>query len=624
MGQSSGPLIVLHRKGFAVINPDQTPAPIEDYALIGDCLTAALVSRAGSIDWLCLPRFDSAACFAALLGTRRNGHWLISPTDPAPRITRRYLDGSMVLETLFETADGSVALIDFMPIGKNASSLIRLVEGRRGKVAMRLELALRFDYGASIPWVTRLPERGGFVAIAGPDLVVLRTKIPLHGHAMTTIASFDVTEGETIPFVLSHGPSHLPLPAPLDAAAELQSTSAFWTEWSGRCTYRGNWQEAVRRSCITLKGLTYAPTGGIAAAATTSLPEQLGGSRNWDYRYCWLRDATLTLYAMMNAGYYEEAQAWRDWLHRSIAGSADQIQIMYGLSGERRLAEWEVPWLPGYQGASPVRIGNAASAQIQLDVYGEVVNALHQARACGLKTPRSAWSMQRGMVDHLAKIWDQPDEGIWEVRGGAKHFTYSKVMCWVALDRAVRDAERHHLAAPVEQWRKLRDEIHASVCAQGFNEEKNSFTQSFGSPHLDASLLLLPLVGFLPPEDPRMRGTLAAIERELVEDGFVLRYRTDNNPSDGLPPGEGVFLACSFWLADNMRMQRRDREARDLFDRLLSLRNDVGLLAEEYDPCAQRQVGNFPQAFSHVALIGTAMNFSSARPGGRGETPPQP
>jgi GH15 family glucan-1,4-alpha-glucosidase len=607
-----------------VTDPDQPPAAIEDYALIGDCLTAALVSREGSIDWLCVPRFDSAACFAALLGTRRNGHWLIAPADPAPRITRRYLDGSMVLETLFETVEGSVALIDFMPIGKGFSSVVRLVKGRRGKVTMRLELALRFDYGASVPWVTRLAGHGGIVAIAGPDLAVLRTKVPLHGHAMTTLATFEISAGETIPFTLSHGPSHLKLPAPLDEAAELQATLAFWTEWSGRCTYRGDWEPAVRRSCITLKGLTYAPTGGIAAAPTTSLPEQLGGSRNWDYRYCWLRDATLTLNAMMNAGYYNEAQAWRDWLHRSIAGSPDQVQIMYGLSGERRLAEWEVPWLPGYQGAAPVRIGNAASEQVQLDVYGEVMNALSLAREGGLKTPSSGWSMQRGMINHLAKIWDQPDEGMWEVRGGAKQFTFSKIMAWVALDRAIRDAERHRLPGPIEQWRKLRDEIHATVCANGFAQSKNSFTQSFGSLHLDASLLMIPLVGFLPPEDPRVRGTLAAIERELVEEGFVLRYRTDNNPSDGMPPGEGVFLACSFWLADNMRLQHRDHEARDLFERLLSLRNDVGLLAEEYDPRARRQVGNFPQAFSHVALIGTAMNFASERTGGPGETPPQP
>ncbi|MBV9783229.1 MAG: glycoside hydrolase family 15 protein [Acidisphaera sp.] len=584
------------------------PSLIEDYALIGDRNTAALVSRNGSIDWLCWPRFDSAACFAALLGTPDHGRWLIAPKAPQPRITRQYRQGSMVLETLFETPDGSVALIDFMPVGHDNSSLIRLVEGRRGKVAMAMSLTLRFDYGASIPWVTRSPDHRGIVAIAGPDMAVLRTPVPLHGRDMRTVAEFEVAEGETVPFVLTHCPSHLSPPAPLDPTEELTATDAFWTEWSGACTHPTPYTEAVTRSLLTLKALSYAPTGGLAAAATTSLPEQLGGQRNWDYRYCWLRDATLTLLSLMDAGYYDEAKAWRDWLHRSVAGSAEQVQIMYGLAGERRLAEWEVDWLPGYQGAKPVRIGNAASGQLQLDVYGEVIDALHHARDGGLATPPSAWSMQTGLVEHLAEIWDQPDEGMWEVRGGRRQFTYSKVMAWVALDRSVRDARKYKLHGPIDKWEALRDRIHDTVCRQGFNTAKNSFVQHFDTTELDASLLLIPTVGFLPSEDPRVRGTLAAVERELLQDGFVMRYRTERG-ADGMPPGEGAFLACSFWLADNYIMQNRDDEARALFERLLSLRNDVGLLAEEYDPKAQRQVGNFPQAFSHLSLVGTAMNL---------------
>jgi len=592
--------------------PD-TPTAIEDYALIGDFTTAALVNRNGSIDWLCWPRFDSAACFSALLGTSENGRWKIAPADPNPRITRAYREGSLVLETLFETAEGCVALIDFMAVGAASSSVVRLVEGRRGRVAMAMELALRFDYGASIPWVTRLEDHSSLVAIAGPEMAVLRSGVELHGRAMTTVANFEVSAGQTVPFVLSHGPSHLARPAPVDAAAALTATLDYWTTWNARGTYRGPWQEPVRRSLVTLKALTYGPTGGMVAAPTTSLPEQLGGSRNWDYRYCWLRDATLTLLALMQAGYYEEAGAWRDWLHRSIAGSPDQIQIMYGISGERRLAEWEVPWLPGYQGAAPVRIGNAASAQLQIDVYGEVMDALHHARDGGLVAPPASWALQRGILAHLEQVWEQPDEGMWETRGGRRNFTLSKVMAWVALDRAVKDAERYELPGPLDQWRALRERIHATICREGYSESKGSFVQSFGSKDLDASLLLIPLVGFLPREDPRVRGTLAAIERELVEDGFVLRYRTGPD-ADGLPAGEGAFLACSFWLADNLQLQGRTGEARDLFQRLLSLRNDVGLLAEEYDPRAKRQVGNFPQAFSHVALIGSAMNLTDEGP----------
>jgi GH15 family glucan-1,4-alpha-glucosidase len=582
------------------------PSPIEDYALIGDCTTAALVSRGGSIDWLCWPRFDSPACFAALLGTGANGAWRIAPADPQARVHREYIDGSVVLETHFATADGEATLTDFMPVGNHASSVVRLVQGRRGRVDMQMALALRFDYGAAVPWVTRLPDGSGIVAIAGPDATVLRTPVELAGEELTTLAAFTVHEGQTVPFVLTHGPSHLRPGKPIDARAALAETLRFWTRWSRRCTYRGPYEAAVRRSLITLKALTYHPTGGIVAAPTTSLPEQLGGERNWDYRFCWLRDATLTLLAFMEAGYFEEAQAWRDWLHRSVAGSPGQVQIMYGLAGERHLREWQADWLPGYQGAKPVRIGNAAHAQLQLDVYGETMNALHHARAGGLASPPASWDLQRGLLEHLEQVWQLPDEGIWEVRGPPRNFTFSRVMAWVAFDRSIRSAEQFGLPAPLDQWRALRRDMHAMICRDGFNAERNSFTQSFGSRELDASLLLIPRLGFLPPEDPRVRGTLAAIERELLVDGFVLRYDSEKG-ADGLPPGEGAFLACSFWLADNYVFQGRTADAEALFARLLDLRNDVGLLAEEYDSTARRQVGNFPQAFSHVALVGTAL-----------------
>ena len=590
------------------------PLAIEDYALIGDCTTAALVGRNGSIDWLCWPRFDGTACFAALLGSSEHGRWRICPVDPAARVSRAYHDGTMVLETVFETADGSVALIDFMPIGQANSSVIRLVEGRRGSVAMRLHLTLRFDYGATVPWVTQLEDKSGLTATAGPSRVVFRAPLPLQGENLATVAEFNVVQGECVPFVLTHVPSHLQVPWALDWRAALQRTEAFWRGWSARCTYAGPWREAVQRSLLTLKAMTYAPTGGIVAAPTTSLPEQLGGERNWDYRYCWLRDATFTLLALMSAGYLEEAQAWRAWLQRSVAGSPDQIQIVYGLSGERQLIEWQVPWLPGYQGADPVRIGNAAADQLQLDVFGELVDALYQARKHFLAPVASAWAQQQTLIQHLEDIWELPDYGIWEVRGGRRQFTFSKVMAWVALDRSVRDAERFKLEAPLARWRELRDRMHATICERGFDTTRNSFTQSFGSRELDASLLLMPVVGFLPPDDPRIRATVAAIERELMVDGFVLRYRS-NTEVDGLPPGEGAFLPCSFWLADNYALQNRDAEARALFERLLSLGNDVGLLAEEYDPRARRQVGNFPQAFSHVALIGTALNLHHGRSG---------
>ena len=589
------------------------PLAIEDYALIGDCVTAALVGRNGSIDWLCWPRFDSNACFAALLGTSEHGRWQIRPADPTPRISRAYRDGTMVLETVFETADGRVALIDFMPIGRSSSSLIRLVQGQRGKVAMRLHLALRFDYGTTMPWVTQLEDGSGLSAIAGASRVVLRSPVALRGKNFATVAEFDVAEGECVPFVMTHGPSHLPPPAPIDWRTALQETESFWRGWSARCCYAGRWKETVQRSLLTLKALTYAETGGIVAAPTTSLPEQLGGERNWDYRYCWLRDATLTLMALSSAGYREEARAWRAWLQRSVAGSPNQLQIMYGLSGERQLTEWEVPWLPGYHGAAPVRIGNAASVQLQLDVYGELMDAIYHGRKDALAPIESAWAQQQTLIEHLEQIWEQPDDGIWEVRGGRRHFTYSKVMAWVALDRSVRDAERFQLRAPLDRWRKLRDQMHRTICELGFDSNRNTFTQSFGSGELDASLLLIPIVGFLPPNDPRVHGTVAAIERELLVDGFVLRYRTEAG-ADGLPPGEGVFLPCSFWLADNYTLQNRDAEASVLFERLLGLCNDVGLLAEEYDPRARRLVGNFPQAFSHLALIGTALNLHEIGP----------
>jgi GH15 family glucan-1,4-alpha-glucosidase len=597
------------------------PRPIEDYALIGDCVTAALVARNGSIDWLCWPRFDSDACLAALLGDENNGRWSIAPAEPVIRVERSYRDDTMILETVFETKSGTVALVDFMPMSHGQSlvsartSIVRMVEGRRGNVPMLLHLALRFDFGASVPWVTKLDDGLGISAVAGPHRVVLRSPVETHGEDMATTAEFTVGEGQCLPFALSYGRSHRPVPQPLDPQQALEMTDAFWREWSSRCQYGGRWRGPVMRSLLTLKALTFRDTGGIVAAPTTSLPEQLGGNRNWDYRFCWLRDATLTLLALMQAGYYDEAHAWRDWLHRSVAGSPDQLQIMYGIAGERRLTEVTVPWLPGYAGSLPVRIGNAASDQLQLDVYGEVMNALHHARDAGLASIPSAWSLQRKLVEHLEKIWSQPDEGIWEVRGGRRQFTFSKVMAWVAIERAVRDAEAYGLEAPLARWQALRDEIHGTICREGFNQKKQAFTQSFGDPELDASLLMMPIVGFLPPDDPRIKGTVAAIERELLVDGFVARYRTESNV-DGLPPGEGAFLPCSFWLADNYAMQGRMKEATALFERLLALRNDVGLLAEEYDPRIKRLVGNFPQAFSHIALLGTAFYLSGSTPVG--------
>ncbi len=585
-------------------------APLEDYALIGDCETAALVSRAGSIDWLCWPRFDSAACFAALLGTPEHGRWLMESADPAARLSRRYRPDTLILETRIETADGTATVIDFMPPRGSNSDVVRLVRGERGRVRMRTELRLRFDYGRTVPWVTHLAD-GTLRAIAGPDMVLLHSPVQLRGQDLTSVADFDVAAGDTIPFVLTHGASHLPPPEAVDPDLSLAGTEEFWTAWAGHSRPCGEWSDAVTRSLITLKALTYAPTGGIVAAPTTSLPERLGGERNWDYRFCWLRDATLTLLALMNAGYYGEARAWRDWLLRAAAGSPSQVQIMYGLAGERRLTEYTVPWLPGYAGSQPVRIGNAAHGQLQLDVFGEVMDALHHSRRGGLESRDADWGLQTALLEHLESVWDRPDEGIWEVRGGPRHFTHSKVMAWVALDRGIRAIETYGLGGPVDRWRALRCAIHDEVCARGFDPQLGSFVQSYGSKELDASLLLLPTVGFLPVTDPRISGTIAAVERELFVDGFLLRYNTSTS-DDGLPAGEGAFLACSFWLADAYEMLGRMDEARRLFERLLGLRNDVGLLAEEYDTDARRMVGNFPQAFSHIALVNTAQNLASA------------
>jgi GH15 family glucan-1,4-alpha-glucosidase len=582
---------------------------IEDYALIGDCQTAALVGRDGSIDWLCWPRFDSAACFAALLGTPEHGRWKIAPAGVS-KSTRSYRPDTLILETEFESAEGAVTLIDFMPVREWEPDLVRIVVGRRGRVTMDMELILRFDYGASVPWVTRLAEGDGIRAVVGPDMAVLHAPVPLRGKDLTTVARFEVAAGERLPFVLTYCPSHFQPPKKIDAEETLGHTEEFWTRWCRRCEVGGKWAAPVRRSLITLKALTFGPTGGIVAAPTTSLPEKIGGVRNWDYRYCWLRDATLTLLALMGAGYFDEATAWREWLVRAVAGAPSQMQIMYGIAGERRLPEWQLPWLPGYEGSAPVRVGNAAAAQLQLDVYGEVMDVLHQGRKAGLQTYQPGWEVQLALLDHLEKVWQEKDEGMWEVRGRKRHFTYSKIMCWVAFDRAVKAVEQFGRAGPVERWREIREQIHSDVCRHGFNRRRGAFVQSYGSRELDASLLLIPNTGFLPCSDPRVKATIEAIQRELTVDGFVLRYRTRRG-IDGLPPGEGVFLACSFWLVDALWMMGRRDEACELFERLLGLCNDVGLLAEQYDPASGRQLGNFPQAFSHIALINCAMNLSA-------------
>ena len=592
--------------------PTPVPARIEDYALIGDCETAALVARDGSIDWLCWPRFDSGACFAALLGGPEHGRWRLAPADPSARVRRQYRGDTLILETEYTSDDGAVTIVDFMPPRGTASDLVRMVVGRRGRVAMRTEVVFRFHYGSAVPWVSRLDD-GALRAIAGPDMAVLRTNVPLRGEGLTTVGEFSVAAGETVSFVLTYGRSHEPPVPAVDPPTALAETDGFWREWVGRCTYRGEWSAAVVRSLVTLKGLTFRPTGGIVAAPTTSLPEQLGGTRNWDYRFCWLRDATLTLLSLMDAGYYDEAAAWRNWLLRAVAGSPAQLQIMYGLAGERHLREWEVPWLPGYEGAAPVRVGNGAFGQLQLDVFGEVMDALYQARRGGLAASVDGWRLQRALLDYLESIWERADEGIWEVRGGPQHFTHSKVMAWVALDRAVRSVEQFGLDGPLERWRALRARIHEEVCRRGFDPAVGAFVQAYGSKQLDASLLMIPLVGFLPVSDARVRSTVEAIEQRLTVDGLVLRYDSAST-ADGLPPGEGAFLACSFWLVDNLALLGRRDDARRLFERLLALRNDVGLLAEEYDPRLRRQVGNFPQAFSHVGLVGTAFNLARALP----------
>jgi GH15 family glucan-1,4-alpha-glucosidase len=586
------------------------PSRIEDYALIGDCQTAALVGRDGSIDWLCVPRFDSGACFAALLGTPEHGRWLLAPAAPVKAVRRRYRPGTLVLETEYEVEGGAVTLIDCMPLRTEVPDLVRVAAGVRGRVPMRMQLVIRFDYGAIVPWVRRLDD-GGIRAVAGPDTLLLRGDVEVRGEGLTTVADFTVAEGQQVGFDLTWYPSHLALPARRDPGVAVRETTEWWEAWAARCSYEGPWRDAVVRSLVTLKAMTYAPTGGIVAAATTSLPEQPGGVRNWDYRYTWLRDATFTLYALMMGGYTDEARAWREWLLRAVAGNPAQIQIMYGLAGERRLTELELGWLPGYEGAAPVRIGNAAYQQRQLDIFGEVMDALHVARQAGLPPDENAWRVQRELTAYLETIWHEPDEGIWEVRGPRRHFTHSKVMAWVALDRMVKDVERFQLSGPVERWRRLRDAIHAEVCEKGYDPSRNTFVQYYGGTELDASLLMMALVGFLPPHDPRIRGTVEAIERELMRDGFVARYPTAPHV-DGLPPGEGAFLACTFWLADNMILLGRRADARRVFERLLGLRNDVGLLSEEYDPAAKRLVGNFPQAFSHVSLVNTACNFRPA------------
>jgi GH15 family glucan-1,4-alpha-glucosidase len=596
---------------------------IENYAIIGDCETVALVNCHGSVDWLCWPHFSSPACFAALTGTQENGRWSIAPKAGAPG-TRRYLDHTLILETSFETAEGCVALLDFMPIRGRHSDLVRIVRGVRGQVAMTMELVLRFDYGRSVPWVTRLPD-GGLRAIAGPDMAVLRTTAPLRGENLKTVSEFTIGQGETLAFALTYGPSEEDLPGPIDAEQALRDTAKFWQDWAARSRFRGEHGDAVERSLITLKALTYRHTGGIVAAPTTSLPERLGGARNWDYRYCWLRDATFTLLALMNAGYFEEALAWRDWLLRAVAGSPDQVQIMYGIRGERQLREWEVDWLCGYEGSKPVRVGNAASRQLQLDVYGEVADALLHAHLGGIPLGETDLALQQALTDHLTTIWEQPDQGIWEVRGRPQHFTHSKVMAWVAFDRTIKSAEKFGLGGAVEQWREVRRRIHREVCDKAYDPQLGSFTQSYGSKELDASLLLIPLVGFLPGTDPRVRGTIEAIEKHLMPDGLVVRYKTEH-VDDGLPAGEGVFLACSFWMVCALKMLGRDHAAKALFDRLLGLRNDVGLLAEEYDPKAKRQLGNFPQALSHIALINAAFEFIPASSPGqqRAQSSPAP
>ncbi|HEX2850098.1 MAG TPA: glycoside hydrolase family 15 protein [Acidimicrobiales bacterium] len=594
--------------------------PLEEYGLIGDTHTGALVGTDGSIDWLCLPRFDSGACFAALLGDRMDGRWLLAPKGAGRATRRHYRDGTLILETEWDTPDGTVRVVDCMPPRSEEPDLVRVVEGVKGTVRMTFELVIRFDYGSIVPWVRRLDD-GSLSAIGGPDALYLHTPVHTEGQGMTTVAEFEVTEGDRVPFVLVWHPSNEPPPPRPNGVAQVERTEQWWKAWSSKCEYPKDDQhrEEVLSSLIVLKALTFAPTGGIVAAPTTSLPEQIGGPRNWDYRYCWLRDATFTLYALIQAGYTSEAVAWRDWLLRAVAGDPADLQIMYGPAGERRLPELELDWLGGYESSTPVRVGNAASRQFQLDVYGEVMDCLHQARRAGVEMARAAWDLQLALLDFLEGKWREPDDGIWEVRGGRRQFTHSKVMAWVAMDRAVKAVEKFGLEGPVDRWRAVRTEIHREVCDQGFDAGRNTFVQSYGSAHLDAALLMIPMVGFLPPKDPRVVGTIEAVERELCHGGFVMRYAHDEDTQslDGLPPGEGAFLACTFWLADALAMVDRGDDAEALFDRLLGLRNDLGLLAEEYDTDRKRLVGNFPQALSHLSLVNTAFNMAGRSARGR-------
>ncbi len=585
---------------------------IEDYGLIGDMESAALVGRDGSIDWLCVPRFDSAAIFAALLGTQEHGHWRLGPTSGGPATRRRYRPETLVLEQEWDTDTGTLRVIDFMPVRDEVPNVVRIVEGVRGEVWFRSEMRLRFGYGAVLPWVKHVD--GHLRAVAGPDAVVVRSDLDLHGEGNATWAAGVVRAGERVSFVLTWHPSYRPEPENLDADAALRATEAWWHDWVANCTYQGPYRDAVVRSLITLRALIYEPTGGIVAAPTTSLPEDIGGVRNWDYRFCWLRDASLTLRAFAATGHTEEAAAWREWLLRAIAGDPADLQILYGLAGERRLPEWQADWLPGYEGSAPVRIGNAAANQLQLDVYGEVIDALWSARHAGLDPSPDAWNIELVMLDWLEQHWAEPDEGLWEVRGPRRHFVHSKVLAWAAFDRSIRTARRSGLHAPVHRWEQTRDTIHAQVCAKGYDARRNTFTQSYGSAELDAATLLIPVLGFLPGTDPRVAGTVEAVRSQLLAGGFLRRYDT-SSAEDGLPGGEGAFLACSFWLADALHLCRRTAEATDLFERLLGLRNDLGLLAEEFDPRYDRQVGNFPQAFSHIALVNTAVGL--AHPSGQ-------
>ena len=590
------------------------PAKIEDYAIIGDCETAALVDTSGSIDWLCWPDFSSEACFAALLGAEENGYWKIAPVSNANQAqwksTRRYRDHTPILETTFARRGGAIRLIDFMPPHNSHSTLVRIVEGIRGTVKVRFELALRFDYGRTVPWVTAIDD--GVRAVSGAHLAVLHGSIPVRGEDLKTVAEFEVSEGQRVWFTLTHGSSYEADPKPVDSKSALAETERAWKRWTSRLKFKSKYRDAVERSLITLKILTYRPTGGVVAAPTTSLPEAIGGVRNWDYRYCWLRDTTFTLLALTNAGYFDEAEAWQDWLLRALAGSPDQVQIMYGLKGERQLVEWEAGWLPGYENSRPVRIGNAAAGQLQLDIYGEMLDSFYHAQASMKRHNERDFRVLALLLDHLENVWKQPDEGIWETRGSPQQFTYSKMMAWVAFDRAVLLAEQLHYEAPVERWKTIRDAIFEEICAKAYDKKRKSFVQAYGSKQLDASLLLMPVVGFLPGDDPRVRGTVKAIERELMPDGLVLRYDT-SKVKDGLPPGEGVFLACSFWMVSSLKAVGRNRDARKLFEKLLKLRNSVGLLAEEYDIGRKRLVGNFPQAFSHIALVNAAFALEDGK-----------